>query len=85
MKIRARMMCNSVERQAYGKAWAVELVKMSAVATDDPSDPNYTYSEATPAGSLELTVSNKDAHGAFQAGETYDISIEPTPSGESGG
>lgn len=52
-----------------------EDVVLEAVYSDDPEDPNFTYSEATPQGSLTLTITNKDAFGFFEPGADYNIEI----------
>jgi hypothetical protein len=72
MKIRARMKCIEVANY-YAKS---KRINLSAVYSQDPADPNFTYSQATPSATLTMTVTNPDAAGAFEEGKTYDLTFE---------
>jgi len=68
--VKARMRCTSVTD--FGNC---KNVRLDAVYSDDPNDPNYTFSQASPSGSFELSISNPAAFAAFEPGKTYDIDI----------
>ena len=66
--LRAKFSCNSVEADEYG-----EMVKLSAVYGNDDKDneENNQFSEATPSGEHEMYISNPNAKGFFEVGESY--------------
>lgn len=68
MNILAKMKCHEVSKTEWG-----ETVKLEPVHADCPE--NKTFAEATPSGKLELTITNKAAHGAFEAGKSYLVTI----------
>jgi hypothetical protein len=57
-----------------------ERVKLTAVTADSPV--NKTWSKYTPAGSLELQITNPGAQGFIQAGKEYIVSIRLAEPGE---
>lgn len=76
MKVRARMKC-AENTEYYNSSRRITL---TAVYSQDPADPNFTYSRATPAANLTMTITNPDAAGAFEEGKTYDLTFEEVPS-----
>lgn len=74
MKIAARLLCHHVDK------WAThEVVTLQPVYSDKKDSPNYTWSQATPSGKLEMTITNPNAMGAFVPGQEYDILFTPVP------
>jgi hypothetical protein len=57
-----------------------ERVKLTAVTDDSPV--NKTWSKYTPAGSLELQITNPGAQRFIQAGKEYIVSIRLAEPGE---
>lgn len=53
----------------------MENVKLTAVATGDPNDPNHEWAIATPSGTLEMDIANPEAWGFFEPGMEYIIKI----------
>ena len=49
------------------------LVKFGAMYSENPEDNS--FSQATPAASAELYVTNESAHSLFQVGEFYYFDI----------
>jgi hypothetical protein len=52
------------------------------VYSPDPADPNYSYSQATPSGQLNLTISNQNLLGKIKENQVYlidftEVSAEP--------
>ena len=53
------------------KATKYEMVKMSAVYSEDKNTEDNQFSEATPNGELTMTISNPNAFGFLQEGKSY--------------
>lgn len=70
MTIRAKMNCFSVLKTS-----GQEVVKLTAVTAN--SEENKTYSKFTPSASVEMTITNPDALGFFEAGKEYTIDFNP--------
>lgn len=70
MAVSARMKVTSIVGSDSYKS-----VNMNAVYSSDPSDPNYSFSQATPAGSVSLSITNPDAFNEFYEGQVVDISF----------
>lgn len=75
--ITARMYVAESTRVGYpnGGTAPAEKIKLAAVYSSDPADPNFSYSQATPSASFELYINNPDAIGQLEPGKTYDIAI----------
>ncbi len=69
--IRAKMMCQAAAEDDFGN----EQVTLYAVYDDGKA--NKSWSEATPAGNLDLTISNPAAKGKFEVGKEYYIDVTP--------
>jgi hypothetical protein len=75
MSLIAKFSCSYVEPTAG----ETETIHLYAVYADD--GPNKKWSEATPGGSLTMTISNPSAKGQVVAGKDYKITIEEAPEG----
>lgn len=53
-----------------------EVYVMVPVYSDDPESENRRFAEASPSGSLTLTIENPDAMGYAENGREYRITIE---------
>lgn len=71
--IRAKMRCNSVEKPNPG----TEILRLAPVYDSDPKGANHDWSAATPAGNLELYITNPSAQGCFAVGGEYFVDISP--------
>ena len=69
MFIRAKMQCLQVTKTN----WGAEIVKLSAVFTGDNNSEDNTYARATPSATVEMTIDNVHAHGAFVPGQKYYV------------
>lgn len=67
--LRAKMRCDSIEPGEY--------VRLSAVYSSDPDSENYSWSQATPSGQLNMYITNPEAQGKFEVGKEYYIDISP--------
>lgn len=61
----AKFRVDTVTRHAHG----YNEVKMSPVYAED--GPNKSWSEATPSGKIEMTITNPAAVDFFEAGQEY--------------
>jgi len=64
--MKAKMRVDSVCLTEYG-----EVLKMSAV-TNGTAEDN-TFSKFTPAGSVELTITNPELSGKFKPGQAFYV------------
>jgi hypothetical protein len=74
----AKMTCNFVERSENHPG--DEVLHMHPVYSDE--GVNKQWSEATPAGALNLVISNPGAQGKVEQGKEYLVYIVPCPQGE---
>lgn len=68
MAIRAKFKVMSVTTQGEN-----EVVKMNAVYSADPDDPNHSWSKYTPWGELSMGITNPSAQGQLVQGEEFFI------------
>ena len=74
--IRAKFKCESVQSLECGAVYQ-ENVTLRAVYSPDPRDENFGWSEATPCGSLSMTITNPAAFGQFVQGQEYLLDFTP--------
>lgn len=55
-----------------------ENVVLHPVYSSDPESPNYSFSQATPSGQIQMNISNPEAFGFFKLHEEYDIVFKET-------
>ena len=70
--IRAKFRCQTVLLGEHG-----EQVKLGAVSSSDENDPNKSWSQYTPSGSIEMMITNPAAEGQFRPGREYFIDFTP--------
>ena len=68
--MRAKMTVQSVTRSSYA-----EELKFGAEYSNNKEDNS--YSEATPSGSISLTITNKALHGKFNPGDKFYVDFTP--------
>lgn len=61
------------------KTRIAQNVSMRPVYGTDPGDENTTFWNATPAGSIQLFITNNAVFGQFQAGREYYVEFRPAP------
>lgn len=54
-----------------------EYVRMSPVYSNDPQSENYSFSQATPGGTIELNITNPSAFGFFEENKEYRVDFTP--------
>jgi hypothetical protein len=67
--IQAKFKCTEIKFTEYS-----ESILLSPVYSNDKKDPNYSWSQATPSGKIELSVTNKAVK--FEVGAEYLINFE---------
>lgn len=72
MKIRAKMEIASVASTTYQ-----DEVKWNAVYGGTTNAEDNSYASATPAGKIELTITNKAVMGQLKAGMKYYVDFIP--------
>lgn len=79
--VRAKMKCMTIETLDWGAPAQKQVkVKMGAVYSNDPNHENKAFSDATPSGSVELTIQgNKPAATMFEAGKEYYVDFTEAP------
>lgn len=50
-------------------------VHLAPVYSSDKASPNYSWSQATPSGKLEMTITNPAAFLQFAVGKTFDMTF----------
>ena len=70
--MRAKMQIQSILKTDYS-----EVVTMSAVYGGSTNDEDNSFAKTTPSGKIELTIANKDLHGAFKPGDKFYVDFIP--------
>ncbi len=72
--VRAKFVCNA-KIPNYGNTTTVHF---NAVYSSDPNSENKAFSDATPSGSLVISIANdKPALGLFEQGKAYYLDFTP--------
>lgn len=74
MTVRAKFKCVEVHDKG-----SVRQVFMAPVYSSDKASDNYSWSQATPSGKIEMTITNPAAYGQFEVGTEYLIEFVPYP------
>jgi len=72
MSVVAKFKCVSVIPEGESRT-----VSLQAVYSSDPSSENYTWSQYTPSGSLQMHITNPKAFDQFQVGQEYLLHFTP--------
>jgi hypothetical protein len=77
--IKAKVRVHNVSENHFGpeNSKSGERVQMSPVYSDDPQSENYSFSQATPSGAIELNITNPDAFGFFEVNKEYVVDFTP--------
>lgn len=71
MSVRAKVKCTAITEFEGSRQ-----VKLAAVYGKDGSE-NASWSKYTPAGSIELSITNPDAYEQFKVGAEYYVDFTP--------
>ena len=76
MSVKCRLVCDKYTPYEVDGEVKYVSVGFSAVYSSDPTDPNYSFSTATPSARLDLTISNPAAFNQYEFGKTYNFTSE---------
>jgi len=77
MSVRAKFKCTAITTQeSDGKVFSKQVF-FQPVYSSDPESENHSWSQATPAGSLNMTITNPSAFNQFESGKEYFLDISP--------
>ncbi len=84
--VRAKMKVQVVEKTDYSETTKLQCVmgrqgpdgKYRATTKAEDLEDN-SFASATPGGSMQLMVDNKDVHGFFKPGRSYYVDITEVP------
>lgn len=68
--VRAKFRCDAV---------LDEYVSMAPVYSDDPNSENKKFTDATPAGTFAMRVTNPETASFFEPGQEYYLDITKAP------
>jgi hypothetical protein len=84
-QIRAKFRCHVVRKfEANQYAKASERVSLHPVYDSNPESENHKWSEATPSGEIEMSITNPAALGVFAEGKEYIVDFTPADQFTSG-
>jgi hypothetical protein len=55
----------------------MRVARFTPVYDANPESPNFEWSQATPSGYIELTITNEAAFSAFEVNTEYLLTFEP--------
>lgn len=83
MSVQAKVRCITNSAPQWGGATApgdsdyLRMVRFTPVYDADPEHPNFEWSQATPSGYFEMTVTNPAAFEKFEVGDEYLVTFDP--------
>lgn len=78
MAVRAKFKCESITRREHwdkSKGEEIHAIKLSPVISG--SEENKSFYEATPSGSIELSVIKEEVGKQFELGKEYYVDFTP--------
>lgn len=77
MNVTAKMQVTRKAKVEHGWNSVTESVEvtLNAIYSSDKSDPNYSYSQATPSAELKMEISNPLAAEFFKSGKKYLVTF----------
>jgi hypothetical protein len=79
MTVQAKVRCTSVSPPPWDTGGTARIARFTPVWDPDPGSPNHQWSQATPAGYLELTITRPAAAGLFEPDREYLLTFDPAP------
>lgn len=77
MKVQAKFRVHNVDhiKDQDGKVFAAN-VHMSPVYSADPASENYSWSQATPGGNINMYITNPAAFEQFELNKEYLVTFD---------
>lgn len=76
MAVQAKMRCTWNQHPQWDSTETTRVIRLTPVYSSDPESENYSWSKATPAGNLEMTVTNPAAFDQFEENGEYLLTFE---------
>ena len=78
MSVQAKVRCiaSTPPPGAPEATQGTRVVRLTPVYDSNPDHPNHKWSQATPAGYFELSITNPEAAGVFVENEEYLVTFE---------
>jgi hypothetical protein len=71
MRVKAKFRVNSVNHIDYG-----QVIELNAVYSSVPDSEDKHFSDATPSGKLQFTLTNKSLFDQFKPGQVYYLTMD---------
>ena len=79
MTVQAKVRCIGNSPPAWDTGATMRIARFTPVYDSDPSHPNFEWSQATPSGYVELTITNEAAFSKFEPGTEYLLTFDVAP------
>lgn len=76
MAVQAKVRCIAISTPYWDSTDNSRVVRFSPVYDPDTNSPNYGWSEATPSGYIELTITNRAAYDQFEVNREYIVTFD---------
>jgi hypothetical protein len=76
MSVQAKVRCIANSPPQWDAAGTTRIARFTPVYDPDPSHPNFEWSQATPSGYIELTITNEAAFAKFEPGQEYLLTFD---------
>ena len=76
MTTRAKFICQSHNISKYQGGESVKIILTAVTAYNSQDDKPFW--DATPSGTIEIQVANKEAQKLFEPGKKYSVDFTPT-------
>lgn len=76
MSIQAKVRCIGNSPPPWNSDGSVRVARFTPVYDSDPSHPNFAWSQATPSGYVELTITNEEAFSKFKPNTEYLLTFD---------
>jgi hypothetical protein len=76
MTVQAKMRCTWNQSPQWDTDGKSRVIRFTPVYSSDPESENYSWSQATPSGHMELNVSNPAAFERFDENAEYLVTFE---------
>jgi hypothetical protein len=76
MTVQAKVRCIANTPPAWDASGTMRTARFTPVYDPDPASPNFAWSQATPSGYVELTITNPAAFVEVEVNGEYTLTFE---------
>ncbi len=76
MSVQAKVRCIGNSPPPWDAGVTMRTARFTPVYDPDPAHPNFEWSQATPSGYVELTITNEAAFSKFEVGQEYLLTFD---------